>query len=247
MKKFFNKSWWQDALSATFGTIVGILLTFGVTYWMQYKEQVHMTRKITKITLRNLDIRIGFMQQEIEQLKAQDAIFRKVQACYPDRLHALDKDTLLLFLASLEESSYNMTDRKSETIFSHSFEVWKYLDDEKIIGRISNCYSIIDFHNELLSNLHRTLFTARQTECEKRSSQTPQDAETLVKALLSRMDIQLTLERVPQLISMLESMQAVASRLNERNKQVMNLSEEELNEVGNLLEQNQYEITHRED
>lgn len=242
MKRFFNKSWWKNALGSTFGTIMGILLTFGVTFWMQHREQVQMARKITKITLRNLDVRIGFMKQEIEQLKAQDSIFRKVQACHPDRLHALNKDTLLLFLASMEESNYNMTDRKSENIFSHSFEIWKYLDDEKVIGRISNCYTIIDFHNELLSDLHRTLFTARQAECEKQPSQTPQDAEAVVKALLNRLDIQLVMERIPQLISMLESIQAVAFRLNERNKQVMHLSEKELKEVGNLLEQNKYEI-----
>lgn len=242
MKKFLDKSWWQNASGATFGTIVGILLTFGVTFWMQYREQVQMARKITKITLRNLDVRIGFMKKEIEQLKSQDSIFNRVQACCPDRLHTLGNDTLMLFLASMEESTYTMTDKKSENIFSNSFEVWQYLDDEKIIGRISNCYSIIDFHNDLLGKLHNTLLAARQAECEKQSLQSPQNAEALVKALLNRMDIQLTLEKIPQLIEMLESMQNVALQLNERNKQVMDFSEDELNEVGNLLEKNKYEI-----
>lgn len=229
-------------MGSTFGTIMGILLTFGITFWMQYREQEQMARKITKITLRNLDVRIGFMRQEIERLKAQDSLFRLVQAHHPNHLHALGKDTLLLFLASMEKRNYTMTDRKSESIFSHSFEIWKYLDDEKVIGRISNCYTMINFHNELFDELHQALTSAWRMECDKQSTQASPNAETVVKALLNRLDVQMTMERIPHLISMLESLQAVAVRLNERNKQVMGFSESELKEVGNLLEQNKYEI-----
>lgn len=37
----------------------------------------------------------------------------------------------------------HITDNSTERIFSSSFEVWQYLDDAKVVGRIGNCYSIL--------------------------------------------------------------------------------------------------------
>lgn len=242
MKTFFNKSWWQNALGATFGTIVGILLTFGITFWMQYREQVHMARKITKITLRNLDVRIGLMQQEIEALKMKDSLFRKVDGCYPDRLPALGADTLQLFMESMEQRIYTMTDQKSELIFSNSFEVWQYLDDEKVIGRISNCYSIIDYHNRLMDEVYQRLSAARQAGWNALPVHYAQDTVATARFLMGRFDVRQAMEPIPQIIRLLEQTAEVARRLNDRNKQVMGITDEELDEIGNLLEQNKYEI-----
>jgi len=242
MKTFFDKSWWQNALGSTFGTIVGIVLTFGITFWMQQREQVRMARKITKITLRNLDIRIGFMQQEIETLKAKDSLFRSVYSHYPDRLATLGEDTLQRFAESMEQRIYTMTDRKSENIFSSSFEVWQYLDDEKIIGRISNCYSIIDYHNRLTDELHQRLAEAWHAGWATLPASYARTPAAVARFLLERHDVRQAMELVAPTARLLEQTATVARRLNERNKQVMGVTDEELDEIGNLLEQNNYEI-----
>lgn len=239
---FLDKSLWHNALGATFGTIVGIVLTFGTTYWLQQRDKTDMAHKIAKITLRNLDVRIGMMKKEVALLKQQDSLFQRVSAFMPDRLNKLPDDTLLLFINTMGHRTYNMTDRKSERIFSSSFEMWQYLDDVKIIGRISNCYTAVDFHNEIFEGLSRDASEAHRTWWSKMVTHDFPNRVSAVKSMMNQANTQLLIERMPNAIKILDNLTDIAYRLNERNKEAMGISGEELEEVGRLLEKNSYEF-----
>ena len=75
LKNMFRfTEWWMNASSATFGTILGIVLTVGITYWQQMENQKEMTRKIAKITLHNIDVRINSLKNSCELLMKKDSI-----------------------------------------------------------------------------------------------------------------------------------------------------------------------------
>lgn len=237
-QRFYDRAWWQAAIAGVFGTVEGIVFTFGVTHIQQRAEQKEMARKVTRITLRNLDVRIDLMEREIEILKSKENLYNQISDYFPDRINEIHSDSIQLFVDLIGQNIYTMTDSKAESIFSTSFEVWQYLDDEKVIGRISNCYSIIDFHSDLIREINSDINRAfRECFNEWTVSET-----TPVLSIMRNTDLRLTMERIPATIELLENTTRVAKQLNARNKEAMGISDKELEEIGNLLDINKYEI-----
>ena len=235
--------WWKDATSCTFGAIVGIVLTVGITFWQQEGDRKEMTRKITKITLHNLDVRIKHVQEIADIFTIRDSIYKKLQAYTPDQLDKLPEDSLLGDLNRLITTHYPLTDTKSETIFSHSFEVWQYLEDEKVIGRISNCYSMTDFGEKLADEWEKKFLDATYS-CQLKVAEQGLEHRPaeIVRIVTRNPEMKVALGNISATVYMLNQLATVATQLNECNKLVLNLSQEELEEIGNLLEQNTINI-----
>ena len=241
--KLHMSQWWLDTTACTFGTIVGIVLTVGITFWQQKGNQEEMARKITKITLHNLDVRIKHLQEVADIFTAQDSIYQKLQAYAPGTLDKLPEDSLFGDLNVLTTIHYPLTDTKSETIFSHSFEVWQYLEDEKVIGRISNCYSMIDFGEKLADEWEKKFLEALHSCQLKVAEQDLDDRPVEIARIVTLSpEMKVAFGGIPKVVYMLNQLAIVANQLNERNKQVLNLSQEELEEIGNLLDRNAIDI-----
>lgn len=242
-KKFQISTWWQDVASCSFGTIVGIALTVGITFWQQRGDQKEMTRKITKITLHNLDVRIDHIKDVTDILAAKDSIYWSMQKIAAHDFEKQQPDSLLDNLNQLATTYYPLTDTKSEVIFSHSFEVWQYLEDEKVIGRISNCYSMVEFGEKLATECEAkvvdALYRCQLKIIEQGIEERPAE---MVKLLMRHPETVVAFQGISKVVQMLRDIASIARQLNDRNKLVLGLSQEELEEVGNLLEQNYYKM-----
>ncbi len=239
--KFHMNGWWLDATSSTFGTIVGIVLTVGITLWQQKDDQKNITWKITKITLHNLDVRIEHVDGMADLLAAKDSIYRKLLQYKESDFDNADPDSLLNDMSQLALTNYLLTDTKSEMIFSHSFEVWQYLEDEKVIGRISNCYTVVDFCERMVkewdAKISDALYHCQLEVVEKGIGSRPVE---MARLLMAHPETTVVFEGLPKVVSMLRNISPIARQLNEHNKQVLGLTDAELEEVGNLLERNTY-------
>lgn len=241
MKNIFKKEiqvseWWKNALASTFGTILGIILTVGVSYWQQMKNQEDMTRKIAKITLHNIDVRISTLQGQCEELAAKDSIFGLLQKVLPGGLDKISDDSLQIYTRELTKSNVLMTDTKSENIFSNSFQVWQYLEDEKVIGRISNCFSVIDMSEKVLSDLDQSLQKLNnkiKTELFEKNAFL--DDKKFLTLYLSDPEIKAIYLRILYVYIIYNSLDDIQD-LNDINKRVLGISQKELNELSNLNE-----------
>ena len=156
----------------------------------------------------------------------------------PDRLGQMGSDSLQMFVNAFGSRRLLMTDHTTSSIFSNSFEVWQCLDDEKVIGRIGNCYSVLDVCREeylRMEELRQKAYQAYWHECPPMDYP---DAEKTAKALLERYDVRYVLSIHSTVIQMLKHTHGIVCQLNERNKQVLHITLEELHEVGKLLAQN---------
>lgn len=54
-KRFYDTDWWKNMVISIVGTVVGIVLTFGTTFYIEKKDKEKMVRKTVVITLHNLD------------------------------------------------------------------------------------------------------------------------------------------------------------------------------------------------
>lgn len=116
-KKFSSTEWWINASGATFGTVMGIVLTIGVTYWQQMKNQEEMTRKIAKITLHNIDVRVNNLSELFDFFAEKDSIYWMLQSHMPDSLDKIDKDTLDFIWLRLCVVHFKLTIQSRRTFF----------------------------------------------------------------------------------------------------------------------------------
>lgn len=131
----------KELVISLVGTVIGIILTVGVTYCSEKRNKEEMARKVMLLTIHNLDASIGSMERLVDELSRQDTIFNYVR----ERVTStVSPDTLDLFVSALYSHHIRPIDSSTEAIFSSNFEIWKYIDDPKIIGRIANGYSLMD-------------------------------------------------------------------------------------------------------
>lgn len=235
-KRFHFTEWWMNALASTFGTILGIVLTVGITYWQQMENQKEMTRKIAKITLHNIDVRLNSITNSCEQLMMKDSVYAKLQSYMPDKLDELPEDSLNQCMNLLLYENFMAQDTKSEEIFSSSFEVWQFLDDEKVIGRISNCYSFLEMSEKLIIEIEQKLsqYSYKNTT-DIMAQYTEYDGYKVAKSYLKNpevMAIYLKMNLIPLIYNMVDTVE----KLNEKNKEVLGISQKELDNLSDLLE-----------
>lgn len=235
-KRFHFTEWWMNALASTFGTILGIVLTVGITYWQQMENQKEMTRKIAKITLHNIDVRLNSITNSCEQLMMKDSVYAKLQSYMPDKLNELPEDSLNQCMNLLLYENFMAQDTKSEEIFSSSFEVWQFLDDEKVIGRISNCYSFLEMSEKLIIEIEQKLsqYSYKNT-ADIMAQYTEYDGYKVAKSYLKNpevMAIYLKMNLIPLIYNMVDTVE----KLNEKNKEVLGISQKELDNLSDLLE-----------
>ena len=245
-QRFLDKDWWKNTTGATAGTIIGIILTFGTTFYIENRNNAEMARKTVMITLHNLDSAIDTMEMLLQELQRRDSLFTRVCSLMPDKYEQMGNDSLILFVNTFGSHRMNITDNTAESIFSNSFEVWQYLDDEKVIGRIGNCYSILHACYEQydkIQNLRMDAFRAYWHQYPPTDYPNPKEA---FLALIQRNDVRYVLSVHNTVVRLLERTYGIMHRLNERNKQVLGIPQEELDEIGNLLEQNSYDLSGKE-
>lgn len=235
-KRFHFTEWWMNALASTFGTILGIVLTVGITYWQQMENQKEMTRKIAKITLHNIDVRLNSITNSCEQLMMKDSVYAKLQSYMPDKLDELPEDSLNQCMNLLLYENFMAQDTKSEEIFSSSFEVWQFLDDEKVIGRISNCHSFLEMSEKLIIEIEQKLsqYSYKNT-ADIMAQYTEYDGYKVAKSYLKNpevMAIYLKMNLIPLIYNMVDTVE----KLNEKNKEVLGISQKELDNLSDLLE-----------
>lgn len=242
MKQFFDKDFWKNTAGCTVGTLIGILLTFGTSSYLENRNKTEMARKTVMLTLHNLDASTRNMQTILDELQQYDTLFTRAASLMPDRLGEMGDDSLRIFINAFGSRRLLMTDHTTSSIFSNSFEVWQCLDDEKVIGRIGNCYSVLDVCDEEYKKMEALRMKAFQAYWDECPPMDYPDIEKAAKALLMRNDVRYVLQIHPSITQMLRNTHDIVCQLNERNKQVLHITQEELDEAGKLLEKNSYDI-----
>ena len=237
-QKFFDKPWWQNMLGATVGTIIGIIVTFGTTAYLEEKHKDEIARKTVIMTLHNIDASIRNAEDMIYELSLLETLADRALSLMPNRLSEMPEDSLEMVFSGFASQSIFIADRSTNDIFSHSFQIWESFDDVKVVGRIGNCFSEI----EEVSNMFYALQGIRMKIVERYYEQRPPEdyasKADVVKALLERNDVKLYYELHKHHQHMMTALVKVVTALNNYNKKELGVSQSELDEIGKLLPEN---------
>ncbi len=241
MVLFKNKAsvkWIFSHLSELFitlaGTVVGIILTVGVTYCSEKHDKEKMARKVVLLTIHNLDVSIQSMEHLVNELNSQDSIFNYVRERRAS-VAAISPDTLDMFVSALYSHRVRPIDSSTEAIFSSNFEIWKYIDDPKVIGRIANCYSVMNKCGEEYDRIEKEKYNSFISVYDGMDPSAIQFDQNLVAELLVRSRVVRMMDALPLEIELLKQLIENAKALNNRNKLHLNVKQKELDDIGNLL------------
>ena len=127
-------------LSCTLGTIIGIVLTFGTSAWVDYREKQETGRTAALMVIHNLDSFCDELDETVNNLQPVDSICTKMLAA-KDRLETVSEDTLQMFVLSFFSHQFYTYDQIAENIFSSNIETWKSIDNRDFIELVGNCFS----------------------------------------------------------------------------------------------------------
>ena len=180
-------NFWTQTLSCTLGTIIGIVLTFGTTAWIDYREQQATERTAALMVIHNLDGFCDDLDEALKDLQAADSINIKVLAA-KDRLEAVSEDTLELFVRGIFTFRYDISDQTAETIFSSNIETWKSIGSSAFIELAGMCFSqkrlLVKFNDglEAEKNALVDMFLKTIIHADKPVESVPEIAATVLRS-----------------------------------------------------------------
>lgn len=131
---------WKQTLSCTLGTVIGIILTFGTSAWIEYREKQETERTAALMVIHNLESFVQDLALMVKELQTIDEVNAKVLAA-KDHLDTVSEDTLSMFVTGILSHNFNTIDETAETIFSSNIETWKSIGNSEFIELAGNCFS----------------------------------------------------------------------------------------------------------
>lgn len=232
-KRLSAREWFEQISIAFIGTFLGIIVTVGVTFWQQRSSQHKMAEKITQITLYNISLRIHNFQEHLVLLEQQQAAYDSIMTYMPDRLGEINPDSLKVYYMTVNYLYFGMHDMKTEEIFESSIDVWKAFDDIKVINRISNCYSVLDFCEQKFDLLNNYMLTA-SNELNGTLNNRKVSILDETRYFMEQSSTTVTYEMIKELTPLLSHVIEVAEELNQENIKALGYTPDQLRKIGNL-------------
>ena len=185
---------WKQTLSCTLGTIIGIVLTFGTSAWIDNREKEATERTAALMVIHNLDGFCDELEETTKYLQTVDSINMKVLAA-KDKLETIPEDTLELFVSGFFSFQFSPNDETAETIFSSNIETWKSIDNSEFIELAGQCFSakrfLVKFQERLEAEKNELtdMFMKTVVYADKPTGSVPEIAATMLSSEIFRIFI----------------------------------------------------------
>lgn len=229
VKNFLReKKWKTDFLANFLGVVLGIILTFGVSGYLKYREKKAMERTAALMTISNIEFSVQTLEDISETLQSHNQVFNTIRKHYPDKLDQISEDTLYMYASCFIDFHGIVLDSSAEGIFTHSSDIWRTLDKPSLQQRIGHCFAYRNFLNNFVNCLYQKQEHAAAKFFEEKYFFDRKSISVAVKELTDIPSVRDLLYHYPGFIHFLNSQLLILKRMNERNKQDMNISDEEI-------------------
>ena len=230
-----GKGWLKELLMTTLATTISIVLTFGTAAYLEDRQTVKARRMMAMTIINDID-------QSLEVIKKRkDAEEKGHEAsCYLieniDRLESIGEDTLQMFINYVTYASFDSDmefKKMNENIFNSSQDTWRTLNDRKFLNNVQEFYNArvvleqqskdwICFKKPVTKEEEYELFLGGQFES------TADMCRWLLKSKRLKNYMDFVEQRMMAYLNFLR-----LTNLNEENKFLMNITEQEMEEFVN--------------
>ena len=232
--KWKLSDFWKQTLICTLGTIIGIVLTFGTSTWIENREKQAIERRAALMVIHNLDGFCDDLEETTNYLQTADSINMKVLAA-KDRLETIPEDTLEMFASNFFTFQFSPNDQTAENIFSSNIETWKSIDSSEFIELAGQCFSakrlLVKFQERLEAEKNdlTDMFLKTIVYADKPTESFSEIAATMLRSATFRSFIKKQHDFYLQ--GMLEGLKVLRHQ-TDNCKRLMNVTDEELQQFG---------------
>lgn len=143
-KKTLTTPWWKNTASSVVGTVLGIALTFGTSNWVENSQKREAQRQTAMMVIHDIDEIADALGQKHED---ESRLYKIViYATYDlDELDSIPDDSLRMvldFISNRENENDEWTDNAKEQMFMTNMEVYNNLNNTQFTDNVRECYSI---------------------------------------------------------------------------------------------------------
>lgn len=228
--------WGKGFLTSVLGTTISILLTFGTSALVDSKMQADIQRQTAMMVIHDIDVCVKKMEEMAkDEEKCNDAI--QYVLAHLDQIESLPEDTLKLAMDMLTEysSDHSYFDDAKENIFKSSQEIWGNLDNMAFIDNMERFYR----ERREIVNAFKTdpVFLppiSYQEYCQMRINATSDtyfvDPAAVLKEKLREPRVKYCIDFSTTRTMVFREYAQKWRDISDRNKFIMNISDEELAE-----------------
>lgn len=144
----------KQLIISIIATVISIILTFGVAHVVDKKNEKERRRQISMMVIHDIDQTINNIKNI---LNSEEAGWEATRYCMDNkkRLGSISKDTLVSFLNYILSDTFDPSlqfDKSNESIFNSSQDSWNTLSDMSFIRNVQKCYHLRAILEDQLKN-----------------------------------------------------------------------------------------------
>ena len=229
-------TWGKSILTSVLGTTISILLTFGTSALVESREKANTQRQTAMMVIHDIDVCVNQMEEMAKDEEERNNAVQYVLA-HQDQIATLPEDTILLAMLMLANYNDNHTifDNAKENIFKSSQDIWSNLDNMAFIDNMEKFYRERKEIESLISKSPTftkpiTFDEWNQIQIDSKANNYRIDYAALLKEKLKDRKVQFNIDNSTARTRFYRECAQKWRNISDRNKFIMNISDEELAE-----------------
>ena len=231
-----GKGWFKELMMTFLGTTISIILTFGTAQYLENRHTEQTRRMMAMTIINDIDQSIDVVKKRMNaEEKGHEA------SCYlienEDRLESIGEDTLQLFINYVTFASFDSDmefKTMNENIFNSSQDTWSTLNDRKFLNNVQEFYNArVVFEQQSKDWISFKKPVTKEEEYEMFLSGQFESKADMCRWLLKSKRLKNYLDFVESRMQSYLDFLKMTTNLNEENKFLMNITEQEMEEFVN--------------
>ncbi len=229
-------SWGKGFLTSVMGTTISILLTFGTSALVERKVKADVQRQTAMMVIHDIDMCADQMEEMAKDEEKNNNAVQYILA-HLDQIASLPEDTLRLAMDLLTnyDGLYTIFDNAKENIFKSSQDIWSNLDNMAFIDNMEQFYRE---RRDLETYMAKSLIHAQPITFEEynqmvmnsKANNYSFDYAAILKEKLKDRKVQFFIDYSSARARFYRYYAQSWRDISDRNKFIMNISDEELAE-----------------
>ena len=229
-------TWGKSILTSVMGTTISILLTFGTSALVERKVKADVQRQTAMMVIHDIDMCADQMEEMAKDEEKNNNAVQYILA-HLDQIASLPEDTLRLAMDLLTnyDGLYTIFDNAKENIFKSSQDIWSNLDNMAFIDNMEQFYRE---RRDLETYMARSLIHAQPITFEEynqmvmnsKANNYSFDYAAILKEKLKDRKVQFFIDYSSSRARFYRYYAQSWRDISDRNKFIMNISDEELAE-----------------